>query len=46
LSFLAFEPIEAHFKCLHVFNDNGVVAKSFQESDIHIVDPGTQQSNT
>jgi uncharacterized membrane protein len=29
LSFLVFQPIEAHFKCLHVLNDNGVVGKTF-----------------
>ena len=29
LSFSVFEPIEAHFKCLHVLNDNGVVGKTF-----------------
>ena len=29
LSYLVFQPIEAHFKCLHVHNDNGVVGKTF-----------------
>ena len=30
LSFLVFEPVEAHFKCSHAFNDDGVkVCKSF-----------------
>ena len=29
LSFLVFEPVEAHLKCSHAFNDDGVVYKSF-----------------
>ena len=29
LRFLVLEPVEAHLKCSHAFNDDGVVYKSF-----------------
>jgi hypothetical protein len=36
LGFLVFEPVEAHLKCSHAFNDDGVVCKSFSGGDVDL----------